>query len=46
MTFNLIFFTVTFAFNKVTKEEALHQQRIKKIFEENADKVNRFRPFM
>ncbi|WP_081707563.1 YrzI family small protein [Bacillus massiliigorillae] len=46
MTINLIFFTVTFKRKKITAEEALHQERIKKIFEENATKISKFGPFM
>lgn len=46
MTINLLFFTVTFKLKKMTKEEALHQQRVKKIFEENAAKISQYGPFM
>ncbi len=46
MTINLLFFTVTFKLNKVTTEEALHQVRVKQIYEETAEKINQYRRFM
>jgi len=46
MTLNLLFFTVTFKPIKMTAKEALHQERIKQIKEENATKISQYRYFM
>ncbi|WP_019242680.1 MULTISPECIES: YrzI family small protein [Bacillus] len=46
MTINLLFFTVTLKLNKMTKEEAVHQEKVKKIYEENASKICQYRHFM
>ncbi|MGM9924201.1 MAG: YrzI family small protein [Bacillus sp. (in: firmicutes)] len=46
MTLNLIFFTVTFKMNKMTREQALQYEAIKKIHEENELKISQYRNFM
>ena len=35
MTLNILFFTITISKRKTTLEEALHNENVKKIFEEN-----------
>ncbi|WP_153123210.1 YrzI family small protein [Peribacillus tepidiphilus] len=43
MTLNLLFFTITIKPKKMTVEEALHQEFINKIHEENVNKVLEYR---
>lgn len=46
MTINLLFFTVTLKLNKMTAEEAIQQEKIKQIYEENAAKMYQYRNFL
>lgn len=45
MTLNMLFFTITFKKKKMTTEEYLQQERIRKLREEHLDKAMRHRPF-
>ncbi|HEO8419807.1 YrzI family small protein [Niallia sp. FSL W8-0635] len=38
MMINMLFFTITFEAKKMTEEEAMHQQYIDKVIEENRNK--------
>ena len=45
MTLNILFFTVTIKKRKTTIEEALHNQMVQKIYEENKNRqINFYRP--
>jgi uncharacterized protein (TIGR02413 family) len=45
MTLNMLFFTITIKKQKMTTEEYLHQERIKKIRDEQLDKAIMYRNF-
>jgi uncharacterized protein (TIGR02413 family) len=42
MTLNIIFFTITITKRKTSLEEALHNEKVKEIYEENKSKVAYF----
>ncbi|WP_163101859.1 YrzI family small protein [Peribacillus alkalitolerans] len=46
MTLNLILFTITIKTNSTTLEEAIHQENIKKIHENNFNKALEFRQML
>jgi len=46
MTLNILFFTITIKKRKVTLDEAIHDQMVEKIYEENKDRVTKYiRPY-
>ncbi|MEH7307545.1 YrzI family small protein [Neobacillus drentensis] len=38
MTLNMIFFSITFKKRKVSTEEAIHQEMVEKLYEQNKDR--------
>ncbi|MGE7661450.1 YrzI family small protein [Peribacillus sp. NPDC097197] len=45
MTLNMLFFTITIKMRKMTAEECLQEERIRKLREQHLDKAMRHRPF-
>ena len=46
MTLDFIFFTVTLKANRMTREQVLHYEAIKKKREENQMKIEQYRNFL
>ncbi|RFU71642.1 YrzI family small protein [Peribacillus saganii] len=46
MTLNMLFFTITIKFKKMTAEDYLHQQQIKKLRDEYIDRAIQYRSYM
>ncbi|KIO65243.1 MULTISPECIES: YrzI family small protein [Bacillaceae] len=42
MTINILFFTITISKRKITLEEALNNQRVEKLYEENKDRAAKY----
>ncbi len=46
MTLNILFLTITIKKRRITVEEALHNEKVMKIYEENRDRqMTMYRPF-
>lgn len=46
MTLNIFFISITIKRREITREEALHQEQVKKIYEENKDRQISMHRFM
>lgn len=45
MTLHMLFFTITIKMKKMTAEECLQEERIRKLRDEHLDKAMKHRPF-
>jgi uncharacterized protein (TIGR02413 family) len=46
MTLNILFFTITIKKRKITLDEAIHDQMVEMLYEENKDRVAKYiRPY-